>query len=142
MNEFEKKYGIKEDERTKAFHRSRRMFCVYDDKLFIGDEGSEDSHAKWISKEGFTPLKGGELVDEIVRGIVDHEGNIRFYIGYDFEVNDEVEVIFFKHLKELVNKLNLSLDSKVFGGSIKQEHSAVWPSRKEYGSVKDCLGAL
>ena len=139
MDEFEKKYGFKEDEKTMAFHKSRRMFCVYENKLFIAEPNLPYSHAVWFEKEGWISRQKDDLMDSLVRGIVDDKGDIYFYIGYDFEINKETESIFFSHLKELVEKLNLKSNAKIFGGLIKQEAGKIWPPRKEYDKIKDNL---
>jgi len=138
MDEFEKKYGFKEDEKTIAFHKSRRMFCIYENKLFIAEPNLPYSHAVWFEKEGWISRKKDDLMDSLVRGIIDSNGDIYFYIKYEFEINDEAESTFFSHLKELVEKLNLKSNSKIFGGLIKQD-SGKWPPRKEYGKIEDNL---
>jgi len=71
----------------------------------------------------------------IIRGMINKKGDIYFYVGYNFEINSEAEIIFFSHIKELVKKLNLKSDSKIFGGLIKQ-NSDDWPHRKEFGQIK------
>jgi len=136
MNEFEKKYGIKEDEKTIEFHKSRRMFCIYQNKLFIVNSNLPYSHAVWFEKEGWITRENDKLMNSLVRGIVDAEGNIYFYVGYDFEINEEVEKIFFSHLKELFFELKLNPNANIFGGLIKS-NSGKWPSRKNYGKIKD-----
>lgn len=139
MDEFEKKYGFEEDEKTIAFHKSRRMFCIYQNKLFIAEPNLPYSHAVWFEKEGWISRKKDELMDSIIRGIVDNNKDIYFYIGYNFEINKEIEPIFFSHLKEFVEKLNLESNTKIFGGLIKQEAGKIWPPRKEYGKLEDNL---
>ena len=139
MDEFEKKYGFEEDEKTIAFHKSRRMFCIYQTKLFIAEPNLPYSHAVWFEKEGWISRKKDELMDSIIRGIVDNNKNIYFYIGYNFEINKEIEPIFFSHLKEFVEKLNLESNTKIFGGLIKQEAGKIWSPRKEYGKLEDSL---
>lgn len=138
MDEFEKKYGFKEDEKTISFHKSRRMFCIYENNLFIAEADLPYSHAVWFEKEGWISRKKDALIDSIVRGIVDDKRDIYFYIGYDFEINKESESIFFSHLKELVEKLNLKSNAKIFWGYIKQD-SGKWLPRKEYGKIESNL---
>ena len=100
MDKFEKKYGFKEDERIIDFHKSRRMFCIYQNKLYTAEANLPYSHAVWFEKEGWISRKKDDFMDSIIRGIVDSEGNVYFYTGYDFEINEEAESIFFLHLKE------------------------------------------
>jgi len=64
----------------------------------------------------------------IVRGVVEEQGDVYFYVGYGFKVTLEAEIIFFKYLKELSKKIQLEPNSKIFGG---------WPVKKEYGELQD-----
>lgn len=139
MDVFEKKYGFEEDEKVKAFHRSRRMFCIYENRLMIAKPNLPYSHAAWFLKEGWISKENDKLMDTIVRGIVDSKGDIFFYVGYDFGVNKESENIFFKHLKELSQKLKLNPDTRIFGGLIKQEAGKIWPPKKDYGKIRERL---
>ena len=139
MDEFEKKYGFKENEKTIAFHKSRRMFCIYQNKLFIAEENLLYSHAVWFEEEGWVSRKEDDLMNSITRGIVDNSGDVYFYVGYNFEINDETENVFFLHLEELVEKLKLKSTAKIFGGLIKQNAGRIWPPIKEYGEIKDNL---
>lgn len=134
-----KKCGFKEDKKTKDFHKSRRMFCVYQNELFIAKPNLEYYHATRFEKEGWISKEKDEVMSSMMRGIVYTDGNIYFYVGYDFEINEEVESIFFSHLEELVEKLNLKPDAKIFGGLIKQEHGKIRPSRKKYGMIESNL---
>lgn len=133
------KYGASTDEKIRDFHRSRRMFCIYEDKLIIADSNLPYSHAEWFKEKGWISEKNDKLMDEIVRGIVDSNYDIYFYKGYDFHIDEETEKVFFSHLDELVKNLGLDLSSRVFGGMIKQEHGKIWPTRKDYGCVGDYI---
>ena len=139
MNIFEKKYGIKEDEKIRAFHKSRRMFCIYNDKLIIAEPNLSYSHAVWFEKEGWISKEEDRQMNEIIRGIVNEEGDVYFYVGYDFETNNKIESIFFNHLHELIKHLKLKPTAKIFGGLIKQKSGSKWPPRKEYGQIKNYL---
>ncbi len=134
MGKFEKKYGVNEDEKIKDFHLSRRMFCIKDNQLLIAKSNVNYSHAVWFEKEGWNE----KLMNDSVRGIIDKEGNIHFYFGYDFDVDEKSEKIFFDHLPELVKELNVKPTAKIFGGKIKKTFGE-WPSKKEYGTVSDHL---
>ena len=139
MDEFEKKYTIKEDEKTRVFHRSRRMFCIYQDKLFIAEPNLPYSHAVWLKKEGWLSKGDDEIMTKIVRGVVDDQGCIYFYIGYDFRIDDNCEHVFFSHLKELADRLKLNSEAKIFGGLIKSEPGQIWPPIKSYGKISENL---
>jgi hypothetical protein len=137
MDKFEKKYGLREDEKTIAFHKSRTMFCIYQDRVYIARQNLPYSHAVWFEKEGWISRESDELMNEITRGIKDNKGYIYFYVGYNFEINPEVETVLFSHLEELVKRLKLEPDAKIFGGMIKREAGKIWHPRKEYGQIKD-----
>ncbi|OGJ18882.1 hypothetical protein A3K73_07155 [Candidatus Pacearchaeota archaeon RBG_13_36_9] len=139
MDTFERKYGVKEDEKTRRVHASRRMFCIYQDQLVIAEPNLPYSHAVWFEKNGWMSEQEDSFMNDAVRGIVDSEGDVYFYIGYDFRVNRQIEPIFFRHLGELVEKLGLMPDARIFGGSVKPESGKRWLPRKEYGQIKDNL---
>ncbi|MFA5023507.1 MAG: hypothetical protein WC523_00925 [Patescibacteria group bacterium] len=139
MDKFEKKYGIEEDEAIKDFHRSRRMFCIINNILYIAEPNLPYSHAIWFEKEGWMTESNDSLMSEATRGVVDDKGDIYFYIGYDFGLDEKTKTIFFSHLKELVNRLNLNLDSQIFGGLIKSDSSTKWPPIKDFGKIKNNL---
>jgi len=41
MKTFEEKYEVKDNEEIRKFHQSRRMFCIYKDKLHIAEPGAD-----------------------------------------------------------------------------------------------------
>ncbi len=139
MSKFEKKYGIKEDDTVKNYHKNRRMFVILDEELNIADAGLTCSHAVWFVQQGFMPQSDDSLMDEVVRGIVDPKGNVYFYVGYDFAVNKKCEDEFFLYLEELVNRLQLKPTAQVFGGLIQQTTPGQWPPRKTYGTIRELL---
>ena len=139
MDKFAKKYGLKEDSKIKKFDLSRRMFCINKDKLFIAKANLPYSHAVWFQKEGWISVGNDSLMNELTRGIIDAKGDVHFYVGYNFQINKEIEEIFFSHLKELIEKVNLKPEARIFGGFIKQESGKEWPPRKDYGCVGDYL---
>lgn len=142
MNIFEKKYGFNEDEKVKAFHQSRRLFCIYNDKLYIAGPDLPYSHATWFEKEEWITKENDSPMNQITRGIIDNKGDIYFYVGYDFNINNETESVFFSHLNELAEKLKLSNEAKIFGGLIKGEPGKQWLPRKKYGTIKDNVNIL
>jgi hypothetical protein len=134
MNFFQKKYNIKENSSTINFHENRRMFCIYNNELVIAEPNVPYSHAEWFEAKGWMSKEDDSLMDEIVRGYVDTEGNIYFYKGYDFRIDSETEQIFFRYLDELLNKFELKKEKcKVFGGMKRKEGK--WTSRKEYRGI-------
>jgi hypothetical protein len=113
------------------YHKSRRMFCILGGKVEIADKDVDYSHADWFEMRGWD-------ISGVVRGVVEASGDVRFYVD-DFSVNSKAEKEFFLHLRELVDKLGISLDAKVLGGGVKGEPGTVWKAQKEYGLVKDFL---
>ena len=134
---FEKRYGIKEDKDTIEFHKRRGMFCIHDDKLIIAKQGLPYSHAVWFEKRGWISKENDQSMNEIIRGMVDAEGNIYFYKGYDFSISDEIESKFLKHLRELMQKLKLRPSASLFGSQIKPKSDSRWLPRKEFGKIKN-----
>ncbi len=140
MDKFEKKYGIKENRKVKEFHRGRRMFCIKDGKLYIADPHRSDSHAVWFERMGWMQGKDdADVMDDIIRGFVDRDGDVYFYIGYDFRVDKKAEKVFFAHLKELVRKLKVRPEGKVGGGLVRQVPGTKWPPARFYGLIKELL---
>ena len=139
MNKYEKKYKITENQETKEFHRSRRMFCIIKNELYIAEACLPYSHAVWFEKEGWMDETNNDFINKVPRGFVDPKGDIYFYAGYDFFINDEVENTLFLHLRGLVNRLNLRQEGKIYGGFIKQNLSDKFTPKKAYGSIKDKL---
>ena len=139
MDKFEQKYGIQEDDKVKDYHRSRRMFCIYQNRLYIADKNLPYSHTTWFEKEAWLSKENDELINKIVRGVIDSQGNIYFYIGYDFRINSDIEPIFLSHLRELVQQLNLDINAHVFGGVVKSKPGEIFPPIKDYGKIKDNL---
>lgn len=121
MNSFEKKYGQIEDKRIKDFHKSRRMFAIYKNRLYIAKKGVDYSHAVWFVKTKWITIKNNELMDKITRGIVDSKGDVYFYKGYDFRIDKIAEKEMFSHLNKLTKKLKLNSKAKVYGGYLKKK---------------------
>lgn len=106
------------EEHIKNRHLKRRMFAIVHDKLMIAEPNIPDSHIQWFEKEGC----------------------VWFYCGKECLIDENSEKIFFKHLPEIVERLNISKLSIIKGGKIRGDVlSGDWPARKEYGSVGDWL---
>jgi len=80
-----------------------------------------------------------KLMDLIPRGIINDQEDIIFYVGNEFAINKDIELLFFKHLKELVNKLDLDTSKQIFGGLTRGEPNTIWPPTKSYGTIADNL---
>lgn len=137
MDEIKNDYYKEDTDKIKEFHRSRRMFCIYDGQLRIADENLPYSHATWFQNENWMTKEKDGLMNEILRGFVNRKGDVYFCVGYNFEINDSIETIFFSYLKELVKRLNLDANAQIFGGLIKSEPGTIWPPIKSYGKIAD-----
>lgn len=135
MNKFQKKYGYQEDESVKSYHVLRRMWCVKDGVLFIAEPDVEYSHAQWFANLGWPDTD----MDELTRGIVDPQGDLYFYVGYEFKWTEQAEKDFFNILPELVEKLALKQNAAVYGGIIKGMPGAQWPADKKYGTIQQVI---
>lgn len=74
------------------------------------------------------------FIKESVRGAVMKDGEVRFYVGWDFQINVEAEQQFIPHLKELVDNLALDTSASLSGGQIKDER---FRPRRQYGAIKE-----
>ena len=80
MNKYDQKYGTKDDEKTAKFHKSRRMFCIKNNKLYTAKAKLSYSHAVWFEKEGWISASNDRFMKENVRGVVFKDGEIRFSV--------------------------------------------------------------
>jgi len=124
-------------QQEKEYHRNRRMFFVIDDNLVIAPANSEKSHYEWLIEQYWSEDKAAEFIKTGLRGVINPDGNIRFYTGENWEINEEIEAKFFEIFDELVKKLKIKPEAKIGGGVIKGEIGDFWPPRKEYGCVSD-----
>jgi hypothetical protein len=140
-NSDSRKYGVVEDKKfVEAFHRSRRMFAIIDDKLVVAEPNLPYSHLQWLRKLNLEPIKQEKVMQEEVRGMIDAKGDVYFYTGYDFKLTPEIERAFKKHLQELINKSGIKETAKVYGGLIKQKESKkIWPPQKSFGIIEGIL---
>ena len=109
---YEEKYGMKESKITEKFHKSRVMFAIKNDILYIVRPNLSYSHAVWFEKKGWISKENDSIMENIVRGFMDKNKNIHFYVGYHFRLTKSAERILFKFLPELIKKLNLSKNQK------------------------------
>jgi len=121
------------------YHKARRMFFLIDKKLVIVESGSEKSHFEWLKGQGYSDKKAKEIIGNNLRGVLNPDGNLRFYIGEDFKINEKIEKEFFEILPELVHKLEIKMDAEIGGGTIKGNDGDFWPPRKEYGKIEDFI---
>ena len=121
------------------YHKARRMFFVIDDNLIIAEANSDKSHFEWLISQFWPEDKAIEFIRTGLRGVLNPDGNIRFYTGENWDINEEIEKIFFEKLTELVKKLEIDSEAIIGGGTIKGNIGEFWPARKEYGKVKDFI---
>jgi len=137
--QFDNKYGTDSStEKRKSFHRSRRMFAIKENKLFIAPENVTYSHANWFELLGWINSEDDSLMNLLTRGYFDDTG-IYFYRGYDFHIDEKAEKDMLGFISELVEKFSLSKNLHLFGGKIKQEIDGKWPPIKDYGPINDLL---
>jgi len=131
------RYGFDpENAEIKSFHSQRRMFLILNSKIYISPENVTWSHAKWFEELGFDP--SDEFMNKNPRGYYDITG-LHFYKGYNFSISTETEEIILGNLEKLANKLKVPLEAHLFGGAIKQSKPGKWPSKKDYGIIKDLI---
>ncbi len=132
MKKYEQKYGIAEDEQIMTFHRSRRMFCIKEGRLMVAKPNLPYSHAVWFEKEGWMDETDDSFINNLTRGIVNKLGDIYFYKGYNFSIDEKAEKELFVHIGQLKEVLELKPTAKVCGGKN-------WPPTKFYGTLEDVL---
>ena len=137
MGGYLEKYIFKEGSKTEKLHRSRRIFCIREGKLHIAKPNFPYSHAIWFEMEGWISKNDDKFMDETVRGMIDEKKDIYFYKGYDFKTSENVENIFFPLLEEIVTKLSLGLEGKIFSGFVKKASKIV--PIKYHGIIRDNL---
>ena len=122
----------------KEYHQSRRMFFVINGQLVLPEVGSPKSHKEWLESNSYSSDEVKRIIDTELRGVLNPDGNIRFYVGENWEINSEIEKKFFEILPNLVKIFSLSPEVKIGGGAIKQK-IGIWPAIKDYGQVKDYI---
>jgi hypothetical protein len=138
MAKYGNRYGFHEPQNTREFHKSRRMFCIKDNKLYIARTNLPYSHAIWFEKEGWTTPDDDSAMSKLTRGFIDTSGNIHFFVGYNFSITDDAFEDMKNHLRELVHLLNLDKNGQIYGGRIRNEIGGFVPL-KSYGKISDIL---
>lgn len=118
MDEDFKKQQLQDTEEVKNFHQTRRAFLCISDMLLIAPLNVEWSHLEWLLNMGFSELDADKIIVENCRGYF-LNNELHFYTGYNFDSSLDTEKQFFKTLPELVARLNLNKQVKIFGGKIK-----------------------
>ncbi len=121
--------------KEKAYHQARRMFFMIDKKLVLADRGYGGCHFDWLLDFGFSENKAKDFIEKELRGVIDPTGDIKFFTGENWEINEKIEKDFFEIFSELVSRAEVKPEARVLGGAIRQEVGKVWPARKEYGRV-------
>ena len=123
----------------KEYHRSRRMFFVINNELVLPEMGSDKSHKEWLETNGYSQEDSKNIIENNLRGVINPDGSLRFFVGKNRVINEEIEKNFFEILPELVKTFNLKPET-VIGGGVKQGNiGEVWPAIKEYGQIKDYI---
>lgn len=122
---------------TNIYHKKRWMYCIKEGSVKVCKPYVGYSHREWFDMEGW----GGEY-ETIVRGYVDLDSNVYFYIGSDFRVDDSVKETFFNSLKELAMKMRLNPTSKIYGGMNVGQMGEDWKPINYYGEVREFIKAI
>lgn len=125
--------------KEKDYHGQRRMFFVIEGELVLPEEGSDKSHREWLESKGYAEDEVNRIIDTEARGVLNPNGEIRFYVGNDWNVDPKTEKKFFEILPELVARFGLTPETIIGGGAIKGEIGEAWQARKVYGKVGDFI---
>lgn len=117
------------------------MFCIKDNALHIAPKGVTYSHAVWFENEGWMTKDSCTFMDEHVRGFINKQGDVYFYLGYDFRITPEAKEIFFSFLSQLAKELGLSPTAVIYGGLVRQPEGGEWPGAVRYGTIKEYIGS-
>ncbi|MBQ8845452.1 MAG: hypothetical protein IJ008_05545 [Clostridia bacterium] len=102
------------------FHKRRRAFLIYMDKVCYIPVGSEMSHFEYSEKLGIEK----DVFEKLCRGYA-LDGDLYFYKGhfvYDEELINYAE----KFIKEIQKELNLKEDMKVYFGLNVGKEGEIW----------------
>jgi hypothetical protein len=134
---FEAKYGRKDTDKFE-YHISRRMFAIKGGELYIADENADYSHAEWFKRLNWITEKNDTAMGSITRGALQPEG-LFFYTGYDFTVTASAEQEMLSLLSEVVQRLHIAGQTKLFGGKIFDSSGKMLRARKDYGQISKLL---
>ncbi|MEK9196314.1 MAG: hypothetical protein AAB914_03015 [Patescibacteria group bacterium] len=138
MNFFENKYGRKEDDKIKQYHKSRRMFAINNGQVYAADMDVDYSHAEWFKKLGWIDETNDNLIDEVTRGSLEPAG-LWFYKGYNFVIDGETEKDMMLHLNEIVTKLQVPHELHLLGGKTFDKQGYACPIC-DYGEIGTLIG--
>lgn len=138
---YEKQYGIIENAPIKLMHRARKMFAIVDHTLMIAPKNANYSHADWFEKKKWITKTNNSAMETITRGRVDPNGDVYFYVGFDFRLTKKAETEFFDYLPALIKKFKIQPTARVFGGLVKGNADDNWPPRKKYGTIDSLLSS-
>lgn len=125
------------NDRLEKYHRSRRMFCIKNKKLFIAKQNIPYSHFEWFFKKKLIKGKNDPIINKIIKGFVDKKGDVYFYTN-DFKVNKKIEREFIKYIPLLIKKIKLKQNARLYGGFIKTKNiGEQWAPQKKFGKISD-----
>ena len=120
----------------KKFHGGRRIFAIIDGCLYIAPVNTAVSHWEWLESEKLLGANIDRDLNGITRGFF-NDNDLYFYEG-DFVITERAETEIFKHLNDLIDKLNIDKNVHLYGGFIKGVVGEKWLPKKDYGALK-CL---
>ncbi len=116
------------------FHRSRRMFAIINDVIYLAPINSSLSHGEWLNSEG---IEIDQDLNGITRGFASSDG--LYFCEGDFIITKRAETEIFKHLSELIEKLEIDKSLHLYGGFIKGKVGEKWLPEKDYGVLRELL---
>lgn len=121
--------------KVEGFHKSRIMFAIKNDILYIHKETTEMSHYEWFKELGWITDNNEEsIINEVLRGYVDSEG-VYFYRGFEYEASEDDVKLFIRNILCLDDRIGIDGNLPVFAGVIKGEIGEKFKPKKFIGSA-------
>lgn len=127
-----------DDSWEKTFHRSRKMFAIKDNTLYVNTRETDKSHSEWFREMGWTRNgdTDAEILGAVLRGYVDSTG-VYAYRGIEFGAFSSDEALLLRHLPPLAKELGIPHDMPVHLGLIKGQIGEKFKPDKLMGMIKE-----
>lgn len=131
---------FKHNNKIKKYHKTRTMFCIFENKVYIADKKYDFSHYEWFKKIWILNDENwNKIMENTTRWYIWDDGDVWFYIWFNFEINDKSETEFFNYLKKLNENYKLNLEWNIYWWVDILKIWESWKPRKIYWKVKNFI---